>query len=315
MELYLKYRPKKLTDVKGQDEIVKTLLGMVKKKRVPRAIMFHGPSGCGKTTLARILKSKLKVDNADFRELNCALIDKPLEAIKDIQSQMYAEPWGGHFRMWLLDEVQSLTRAKFAMQGLLDILENMPNKARFVLCTTDPQKIIKAVHTRCSQFKITPLSDETIIELVKDIWKKEGQKTELTDDVLEKIAQVADGSARQALVTLEQLLGKKTEEEMIETIQKADFGKLAIDIARALMNPKNQWGNVAELFKGEIEEAEGIRRLILAYSLAVLLNQKKADGFMAKKASVIMNSFRDPIFETGKTGKAILALCAFDCYS
>lgn len=310
MELYLKYRPKRLKDVLGQSDTVETLLSMVKDKRLPRAILFTGPSGCGKTTLGRILVDKLGCNTeSDFNDINCALVDKPLQAVKDIKDSMWSSPLGGKARVWLLDEVQSLSRAKFAQQGLLKILEDMPGHAYFILCTTDPAKIIKAVHTRCTTFKINPLPDDEVEQLVQDVWKKEGNKKELSKEVIEKIVQSADGSARQALVILEQVLGKKSLKDMLEVIHRSDYTKIGFELVQAIMRKNSSWKDVQQLLQEEIEEAETIRRIMLGYCLAIVT---KAGGPVVKKAAYAISCFRDPIFDTGKTGKAILASCCYE---
>lgn len=305
-ELYRKHRPQRFKQVVGQNEAVRMLEEMVRENRVPHALLFTGPSGTGKTTLARIVSNKLGCPpqleqqrvNPDFVEVNCA-DDGGLDMVRAIRQRMTLAPLGGSpARVWLLDEVQSLSRSGYAQQALLKILEDTPPHVYFMLCTTDATKLIKTIHTRCTEVRLAPIQDTDLGQLLQQVAGLEG--VEISEALVDRICESSEGSARKALVLLNQVLGLESDEERIESIVKGDTRRQSIELCRALINPRTKWAEAAAIIKNlKDEDPEQIRRQILGYATSVLLGQgQKLDT----KAYLILTAFEGNFFDSGKAG-------------
>lgn len=292
-ELYRVYRPKQFEDVAGQPEAVKMLAGMVAKNRVPHALMLTGPSGVGKTTLARILRRKLGCHSSDFTELNCADV-RGIDAVRDVQRAAGLAPMGGKCRMWLLDESAKLTNDAQTM--LLKVLEDTPAHAYFVLATTDPQKHLKTILNRCTEIRLRPLPADNLRQLVGKVAEEEA--IELVPEVLDKLVEVADGSARKALVLLQQIAQLPEDREQLDTLERADTKRQAIEIARALLDPRSKWDKVAAVLRDLDDDPESVRHLILAYAQSVVLG----GGQMAGQAGKMLTFFESNFFDSKKPG-------------
>jgi DNA polymerase-3 subunit gamma/tau len=297
-ELYKRYRPKTFKAVLGQDEAVKMLTQLVITRKVPHALLFTGPSGCGKTTLARILRRKLHCGESDFFEVNVADF-RGIDMVRDIRSRMSLSPISGECRMWLVDEAAKLTSD--GQDAFLKILEDTPSHVYFILCTTDPQKLKRTIITRCTEVNLRLLPNKTLDQLIGDVSGKE--QVQLYDDVRDKIVSHAEGSARKALVLLNQVMGLKTEEEQLEAVEKGDYKAQAIELARALIKPRADWAEVSAILKSLDEEAEGIRRMLLGYCQSVLLG----GGKLSDRAYMIIDALREPLYDIGKPG--LVAAC------
>jgi DNA polymerase-3 subunit gamma/tau len=302
MELYRKYRPKKFIDVLGQPEAISILSRFVKKENVPHVILFHGPSGTGKTTLARILATKLKCRGKDLIEKNCADF-RGIDTIREIRSHISHVPIMGKSRVWIIDESGELGRP--AQNAFLKILEEPPNHAYFFLATTEPQKLLKTIRTRCTEIKTQLLDFQIMEELINSICEKEKEK--VTTEVRDKIIEVADGSARKALVILNQIIGLDDEEVQLSAIDAADNEKQAVELARALISHNPQWKDISKLIKNIKEEPESIRRLVLAYVAGIAIN-----GGLVEKCIGIIDAFGQNYFDSGKAG---LVWSAYQCCS
>lgn len=302
MELYQKYRPRKLKDVIGQEDAVKQLTALIDKGKVPHALMFTGPSGTGKTTLARVLKKLLGCRDSDYQEINAAE-SRGIDTIREIIQRMGLAPMG-KCRIWLIDEVHRVTVD--AQNAMLKMLEDGPAHAYFILCTTDSSKIIKTVHGRCTEVVLKNLSPSDVEKVLKRALDGEGR--EVGEKVVELIVERAEGSGRKALVLLEQVLDLDSDEDRLESIQKAETKAQAIEIARALMEYKVKWDKVAGVLINLDEDPEQVRRMILAYAGSVALKNHK----LAPKAYLILTAFEGSFFETGATGKASLVRACWE---
>jgi DNA polymerase III gamma/tau subunit len=300
MELYKKYRPAALGSVVGQEEAVKFLEAKLTAESVPHALMFTGPSGCGKTTIARIVARRLgcNVDKlADFGEVNCAMVD-PLETVRGIQQAYRMHPMFGTCRVWLLDEFQSFSRAGNTQQAMLKLLEEEHATSYFMLATTNPSKIIPTVRNRCTEVKLGLISDAKLTELVRKILRLE--KVKLTDRTVSKVTELAQGSARKALVLLDQVI-HCDDKEALEILHKPDEEAQSIDLAKALINPRSSWNDVRSvLTKLNKDEVERTRQTVLTYCRNVLLGDTK----LKHLAFLVIQEFRDNFFDSGLTGLA-----------
>lgn len=304
-ELYKRYRPKSLDLVFGQDAAVVSLKRMIEKGRIPHAVLLTGPSGCGKTTVARILKKHLNCGDADFQEINAADF-KGIDTVREIRRAVNLAPIDGDCRIWLIDEAHKMTND--AQNSLLKMLEDNPDHAYFILCTTDPRKLLPTILTRCSEVRLQALSDKDMEQVLARVISKEGFK--VSDDVLAKIREAADGSARKALVVLEQIADLETEEEQIAAVQATSINvEQAIALPRALINPTVQWAQVAAILKELKDEPEGIRYLVLSYARSVLLG----GGRMADRAFIIIDIFSRNFYDSKQAGLA--AACWEVCHA
>lgn len=212
-----KYRPKTFKDVIGQKPAVASLEGMILSNKLNPTLMLSGPYGTGKTTLARIIarylncetrnscgtcKSCLAMDSGthpDVIELNAANT-RGIDDIRALIDKAYFNP-RYNYRVFILDECQQLTPQ--AAQALLKPLEEPPKKTVWILCTTDPQKILPAIKSRSQHIKLNPIKEASITKLLGNICEKENLK--FPEKALNLISGLAQGHARNAVMLLEQV--------------------------------------------------------------------------------------------------------------
>ena len=293
MELYKKYRPKKLERMVGQSGSVKVLTTYIKSKKVPHALLFSGPSGCGKTTLARILRKELKCGKYDFTEKNC----RKIEEIRQIRSQMNQAPISGKTRIWLLDEAHQLTSD--AQNEFLKMLEDTPRHVYFMLATTDPQKLKRTIRNRCTEIVVRSLVKKSMYKLLERVCNKE--ETSIPKEVLNEIIEWSEGSARKALVLLDQIIELDDEEAMLEAIKVTTAEIQSIAICRALFNMRTNWSDMAKILKETTnEDSERIRLGVLGYATKVILG----GGKNTSEAYIIIDAFRDNFYDCKFAGLA-----------
>jgi len=296
MELYKKHRPRKLSEVVGQEHITKQLIDQLKRGAVPHTILLSGPSGCGKTTIARILRRRLKCSDSDFQELNCSDF-RGIEMVRDIRSRCMLSPIDGECRIWLIDEAQLLT--KDAQNAFLKLLEDTPSHVYFFIATTEPQKLLVTIKTRATEFKVKTLNDKQMAELLLSVCGKE--ELTVTEEVRDKVIESAEGSPRKALVLLNQVMGLKDETEQLASIAAGMASKDAIELARILIKPRVQWGDVAKVLSSLDDldnQAESIRYLVLAYMSSIALK----GGKIAGRACEVIACFSRNFFDSRKAG-------------
>jgi DNA polymerase-3 subunit gamma/tau len=288
-ELYRRYRPTKLKEMVGQREAVRMVGRLLQNGELPHVILFTGPSGVGKTTLARIIRAKLGCSDTDFYEVNAAK-DRGIDIVRSISARKSLAPMGGPCRIWLIDEAAEMTPQ--AQGSFLIDLEDTPQHVYFFLATTDPQKLRQTIITRSTEIRLSSISVAALTELVERISQAEG--VQLGDKVIEKICDIADGSARKAIVLLHQVRGAKTEEDQLKELRKSDTKYDAIELCRLLLKEAS-WRDVCDMIKGIQSEPEGVRRLVLVYA-------SKASLGGNKRALTVLESFRDNFYDTGLAG-------------
>jgi len=305
LPLHTKYRPPNFDTFIGNDSVVSSLISILTRKEgQPRTFLFQGPSGCGKTTIARIMKSYLECSDEDFHEYNAANT-RGIDTIREIRSTAEYKPWLGKVKIYLLDEVHKLTND--AQNAVLKLLEDTPEHVRFVLCTTDPEKLLKTIRTRCTTFQLSALPKRSIVKLLRDICKNEQVTIDQGfEKVLEEIARVSEGLPRKALVLLDQVIDLNNE-DALKAIEKVTLNEsTTLELCQLLIESvPNKWERVAVILKGLDTEPETVRYSILGYLAVVLLN--KGDVRVAQMISIFSESF----MYSGRAG--LIATCFLAC--
>ena len=310
VEIYRRHRPRTLDGVVGQDAAVKIIRGFAKD--IPAAILFFGWTGTGKTTMARIVARMLGTDpdnRFDYHEKNCAAAESPLGMIQEIQANLSMSPVSSKYTVYVLDEVQSLSRATFAQQALLKILEDTPPHVRFMLCTTDPKKVLPAVRGRCTPIETKAISNKALTDLIIRVAKAEEVRPPVSAELAERLAAAANGSAREALVQLGKVMGIADPDERLAAVGAFVEDEDKFGIVKALLpwgNKSPNWAETARLLEEfKDEDPEGIRLMILASARAQLLKTKSQ---LAYKAICCLN---EPFYDK-TAGKALLAAACYE---
>ena len=201
----LRYRPQKFQEVVGQDAIVKTLLNAIKNDSLAQALLFCGPRGVGKTTCARILAKEINKVEADY-DYNIFELDAAnnagVEDIRTLIDQFRIPPQIGKFKVYIIDEVHMLS--KHAFNAFLKSLEEPPNHVIFILATTEKNKIIPTILSRCQIFEFKKIDQIQIEQSLRKICKE--NKIDFEDEALNLIASKSDGAMRDALVMFDRLV-------------------------------------------------------------------------------------------------------------
>jgi DNA polymerase-3 subunit gamma/tau len=192
--LYRKYRPQNFAEVRDQDQIVKVLEGAIKKGEIPHAILFSGTRGTGKTTLARIFAKEIGTSSVDLYEIDAAS-NRGIDDIRELKEAVHTVPYESKYKVYIIDEVHMLTKEAF--NALLKTLEEPPAHVIFILATTEEEKLLDTILSRCQVFRFRSPSRQVLSDTVIDVAKKEGFT--LPPDAADLIALAADGSFRDAL--------------------------------------------------------------------------------------------------------------------
>jgi DNA polymerase-3 subunit gamma/tau len=192
--LYRKYRPESFVDVKNQDHIVTVLEGAIKKGEIPHAILFSGTRGTGKTTLARLFAKAIGTADLDLYEIDAAS-NRGIDDIRELKEAVHTMPYESEQKVYIIDEVHMLTKEAF--NALLKTLEEPPAHVVFILATTEEDKLLDTILSRCQVFRMHSPSRTVLAQTVTEVAKKEGFT--LTPEAADLIAIAADGSFRDAL--------------------------------------------------------------------------------------------------------------------
>uniref|UniRef100_UPI0026088F81 DNA polymerase III subunit gamma/tau n=1 Tax=uncultured Limnohabitans sp. TaxID=768543 RepID=UPI0026088F81 len=222
-----KYRPRNFTEMVGQEHVVQALTNALVQQRLHHAYLFTGTRGVGKTTVSRILAKSLNCQGADgqggitaepcgvcqacrdidagrfvdYTELDAAS-NRGVDEVQSLLEQAVYKPVQGRFKVFMIDEVHMLTNTAF--NAMLKTLEEPPEYLKFVLATTDPQKVPVTVLSRCLQFNLRPMAPETVFEHLTQVLAAEQLSAEPL--ALRLLARAARGSMRDALSLTDQAI-------------------------------------------------------------------------------------------------------------
>ena len=237
-----KYRPQRFEDVVGQEHVTRTLANAIQSGRIAHAYLFTGPRGTGKTTLARIFAKCLNatggprvdfpdddartIEITEGRALDVLEIDgasnNGVDQVRELRDTCRFAPASSKFKIYIIDEVHMLSTAAF--NALLKTLEEPPAHVKFLFATTDPEKVLATILSRCQRFDLRRIPVPLIVSHLDSIARKEGVKIDAT--ALHAIARGADGGMRDAESTLDQLISF-CGEQIVEADVLSMFGLAA----------------------------------------------------------------------------------------
>ena len=263
-----KWRPKKFSELVGQDHIVRTLTNSINYDRIAHAYLFVGPRGTGKTTTARLFASAINAKNAptaDFDpndDISLAIANgscmdvieidgasnNSVEQTRDIREECQYMPTSCRYKIYIIDEVHMLTNAAF--NALLKVLEEPPQHVKFIFATTEAYKVLPTIVSRCQRLSFRPVDTDVLVKKLSEISESEGIK--ISDDALQCIAKLANGGVRDAESILDRMISycdkeitandvtsaygladQKTIESIISSMYYGDYKKL-LDISKSI---------------------------------------------------------------------------------
>lgn len=270
-ELHVKYRPRTLADVVGQDDAVKSLAARFKDGKPAHAYLFTGPSGTGKTTLARIVAAMAGCEDGNVLEVDAASTSGADEMRAVVSNARHVGFGASPNRAVIVDECHSLS--KQAWQVLLKPLEEPPPHLFFMLCTTEPSKVPSTVETRCQAYRLRDVPHKAIARIVDDVAEKEGIK--LDDETFDHVVEAAQGSPRRALTLLAKVAGVAgSPRDAARLLERVEDTPEVIDLCRALAD-RASWPELVRIAKGiQGDNYEGTRIVVVRYLASCAMGAK-----------------------------------------
>ena len=296
-----KYRPKNFSEVSGQDHVVRAIQNSLKQNKVHHALLFSGTRGVGKTTIARLFAKALNclegvspepcgkcancisIDEGSFMDLIeiDAASQRGIDDIKELTQNSQYTPTQGKYKVYLIDEAHQITGPGF--NALLKTLEEPPEHMKFLLATTEPEKLPITVLSRCLQFNLKRISEDGILVRMKEIL--DAEKIEYEEGALSIIAKSADGSMRDALSLLDQALAyenyKLTEANVIDMLGLID-NKFAFSIVQSILSQdseklKDQLEALDSKYPNYSDVLDGIASITQEIAYLQVLDASKVD--------------------------------------
>lgn len=262
LALYRKYRSKNFDELVGQEAIKQTLENSLKIQKISHAYLFSGPRGTGKTSVARLFAKALNCEKGNGEICNecsnCRAINEGshpdvieidaasnsgVDEVRELIEKVKYAPIQGKYKVYIIDEVHMMTNSAF--NALLKTLEEPPSYVVFILCTTEPYKLLPTILSRCQRYEFKKITDAELRKLITHVLKEEGVSA--TNDAINLIVELANGGARDSLSLLDQVIsyaGSNIEEEDVIKM----FGLVSSqDKIRLLENIKD--GNTLKVLK------------------------------------------------------------------
>lgn len=246
--LYRKYRPSNFDEVVGQQPIIQTLKNAIVQNRIAHAYLFCGPRGTGKTSIAKIFAKMLNCEDESNKPCgkctNCKMVQNSshpdiieidaasnngVDEVRNLIDKVKYAPMQGKYKVYIIDEVHMMTTGAF--NALLKTIEEPPAHVVFILATTEPNKVIPTIISRCQRFDFNKVSQKDIEKRLSIVCKEE--KIEIDPEAISLIAQLADGGMRDSLSILDQCIAYCSSNITVDNVREiygvlttSDIGKL-----------------------------------------------------------------------------------------